>query len=133
MNAEFLKDAFGWGFLLWLIGYVLGLVLFMVVPVSLIGWVIMPAGVVITLCVLFQKIHGGSLQRYFIIGVAWAVVAIVCDYLFLVLLLKPADGYYKLDVYLYYLLTLLLPVIVGWWKLRKQSAPSPSPERFGSN
>jgi hypothetical protein len=29
---------------------------------------------------------------------------------------KPADGYYKLDVYLYYILTFALPLIVGWRK-----------------
>ncbi len=49
MNAEFLKDAFGWGFLLWLVGYLLGFAFFIFVPAPLIGWIIMPAGVVIKL------------------------------------------------------------------------------------
>ncbi|HEY1303237.1 MAG TPA: hypothetical protein VGF24_06790 [Vicinamibacterales bacterium] len=40
-------------------------------------------------------------------------------YLFIVKALKPADGYYKLDVYLYYALTFLIPVTVGW----KESGP----------
>ena len=124
MDKQFLKNSFGWGFVLWLIGYVLGFVFFAFVPISMIGWVIMPIGIIITLWVLVKKVHGDSLQYYLRVGVAWAIVAIVCDYLFLVLLLKPVDGYYKPDVYLYYILTLALPFIVGWWKLRK---PTVSP------
>ena len=42
MTKNFLKDSLGWGFVLWLIGYVLGVVLFAIVPPSMIGWVIMP-------------------------------------------------------------------------------------------
>jgi hypothetical protein len=30
--------------------------------------------------------------------------------------LSPAGGYYKADVYLYYALTFISPLIVGWWK-----------------
>lgn len=44
------------------------------------------------------------------------VKAVVCDYFFLVKLFKPADGYYKLDVYMYYFLTLTFPLIIGWRK-----------------
>lgn len=80
MNRQLLRDTLGWGFILWLIGYVIGMVLFSIVPLSLIGWIIMPIG-----------------------------IAIIFDYFFLVKLLKPADGYYKLDVYLYYALTFILP------------------------
>ena len=40
----------------------------------------------------------------------WAVLAIVLDYIFIVKLLAPVDGYYKLDVYLYYANCLLLPL-----------------------
>jgi len=123
MNKQLYKDALGWGLALWLIGYVLGFVFFAFVPASLIGWVITPIGVLITLWVLFKKIHGGSLRYYLSVGIVWSIVAIICDYLFLVLVLKPADGYYKFDVYLYYVLALILPVIVGWWRLRKQTLP----------
>lgn len=118
MNSLY-KDAFLWGFGLWFIGYVLGFVLFAVVPVSLIGWVITPIGVLITLWVLLRKVKSESLSYYMWLGMAWTFIAIVCDYLFLVLLLKPADGYYKLDVYLYYVLTLALPLLVGWYKTKR--------------
>lgn len=103
-----------WGFVLWAIGYVLGIILFAVVPRQFIGWTIMPIGVIITLWVLLKKIKVTSFQEYFLIGFIWTIIAIVCDYFLLVKLFKPAGGYYKLDVYLYYLLIFLLPIIVGW-------------------
>ena len=55
MNKQLLKDGLGWGFLLWLIGYILGIVFFMFVPPTMIGFVVMPIGIVITLWVLFKK------------------------------------------------------------------------------
>jgi len=113
VNKQLFKDALGWGVLLWLIGYVLGIILFMIVPQSLLGWIIMPVGIVLTLWVLFKKVKGESFQYYLLLAVVWALIAIVFDYLFLVKALKPADGYYKLDVYLYYILTFILPIIVG--------------------
>ncbi len=111
-----MKEGLGWGIALWLIGYVLGIVLFMVVPLGLIGWVIMLIGSLITLWVLLKRIKNRSWRYYFYLGIIWMVIAVVCDYFFLVKLMKPADGYYKLDVYLYYFLTLMLPVLVGWYK-----------------
>jgi len=115
----YLTDFIGWGVGLWLVGYVLGFIAFMVVPVSLIGWVITPIGVIITLWVLFKGVHSNLLAYYVLLGVVWAALAVVLDYFLLVKLLNPADGYYKLDVYLYYALTLLLPVFVGWYKSRR--------------
>ena len=120
MNKSFYKDALGWGVGLWLIGYILGFVFFAFVPAPLIGWVIMPIGTLITLWVLLKKIRGGSFQSYVLIAIAWTLIAIIFDYLFLVMLLKPADGYYKLDVYLYYALTFILPLAVGWYKITTQ-------------
>lgn len=55
MDKQLLKDALGWGFVLWLIGYALGFVVFFIVPPSVIGWVIMPIGIIITLWVLLKK------------------------------------------------------------------------------
>ena len=49
-----------------------------------------------------------------LLGVVWSAIAIICDYLLIVKLLNPPDGYYKPDVYLYYLLTLALPVAATW-------------------
>lgn len=120
MSKKNLMAFFGWGVVLWLIGYVLGFVLFAFVPTSLIGWIIMPIGVALALWILFKKIELESFKNYFWLGLVWAVIAIIFDYFFLVKLLKPADGYYKPDVYLYYLLTFLLPVLVGFLKTNKR-------------
>lgn len=118
MNKQFLKDSLGWGFILWLVGYALGMVLFSFVPLPAIGWVIMPIGAAITLWVLFKKVKGDKFSYYLILAIVWTVIAVVFDYFFLVKAFKPADGYYKLDVYLYYVLTFILPIIFG---LRKKS------------
>lgn len=115
-DKQILLDALGWGFLLWLVGYLLGIGLFMVVPQSMLGWIIMLIGTVITLWVLFKKVESDSLQYYLKLAVFWTVIAVVFDYFFLVKAFKPADGYYKLDVYLYYALTFVLPLFAGWRK-----------------
>ncbi|MEK7622637.1 MAG: hypothetical protein AAB430_02080 [Patescibacteria group bacterium] len=115
MTKQFLKDAFGWGFLLWLIGYVLGMMLFAVLPVNLIGWVIMPLGMAITLWVLFKKIKSEQFDYFIKLGVVWLLIAILFDYFFLVKAFKVV-GYYKPSVYLYYALTFILPLLVGWKK-----------------
>lgn len=116
MTKQFYKDAFGWGFILWLMGYALGMMLFAVVPTSVIGWVIMPVGTMITLWVLLKKVKADSFRYYTLLAFVWVCIAIIFDYFFLVKAFKPADGYYKLDVYLYYALTFLLPLVVGWMK-----------------
>ena len=116
MTKQFYKDAFGWGFILWLIGYALGIILFPFVPLSMVGWVIMPIGTIITIWVLLKKIKADSFQYYALLAVIWTLIAIIFDYFFLVKLFNPADGYYKLDVYIYYILTFVLPLIVGWRK-----------------
>lgn len=110
-----------WGFLLWLFGYILGFIFFAFAPKDLLGWYIMPFGVIVTLWVLFKKIKRESLASFFMVGLIWMIMAVVLDYVFLVKLLN-ATTYYKLDVYLYYSLTFLLPIIVGWYKLKKHKS-----------
>jgi len=116
VHKQLLKDSIGWGIVLWLIGYILGFVFFFVLPTSMIGWAVMPIGLVITLWVLFRKVKADSFMYYFILAIVWTVIAVTFDYLFIIKLLNPADGYYKLDVYLYYALTFIIPLIVGWRK-----------------
>jgi hypothetical protein len=119
-GRQFYKDALGWGFILWLIGYALGMIFYAIVPQSLIGWAIMPIGIAITLWVLFKKIKGENFRYYLLMAMCWALMAIIFDYLFLVKALKPADGYYKLDVYLYYAVIFALPLLAGWQKFRRR-------------
>jgi hypothetical protein len=118
MTMQFLKDALGWGFGLWIFGYTLGILLFAFIPVSLLGWIITPIGITVTLWVLFKRVKANSLRYYLYLGVMWTFIAIICDYFLLVQVFKPADGYYKVDVYLYYLLTFSLPILVGIRKTR---------------
>ncbi len=113
MSKQSWKDILSWGFALWLIGYILGILLFMVVPASLIGWIISPLGVGMTIWVLFKKIKSEKLIDYLVIGMIWLAIAMLADYFFLFKLFKPDDGYYKLDVYFYYVVTFLLPIIIG--------------------
>lgn len=121
MRVNLLKDYLGFGIGIWLFGYILGFVFFMFVPKDLLGWAIMPFGIVATLLVLFKKVKGDSIQYYLMLGITWTLIAAIFDYLFLVKMLKPADGYYKLDVYLYYVLTFFLPLLVGWQKTSSHS------------
>jgi hypothetical protein len=121
MKKQFLRDALGWGFLLWLFGYLLGIVLFPVAPNVLLGWAIMPFGIALTLWVLFKKVKGTFFSYYLLLALIWTLIAIVFDYTFLVKVFNPADGYYKLDVYLYYIITFVLPLIIGRIKTGKKS------------
>lgn len=114
MNKRFLKDALGWGFVLWVIGYALGIMLFVVVPSNLIGWIIAPFGTAIALWVAFKKVKGDTLRYFGFVALVWLLIAVAGDYVFIVKAFKPADGYYKPDVYLYYALTLAIPLLAGW-------------------
>jgi hypothetical protein len=114
MNKQFLKDALGWGVVLWGIGYALGILLFPLVPINLIGWIIMPIGAAITLWVAFKKVRGDNYQYYLLVALVWTAIAVLGDYLFIVKAFKPADGYYKPDVYVYYALTFAIPLFAGW-------------------
>ncbi|MEI6144732.1 MAG: hypothetical protein WCP91_03995 [Candidatus Berkelbacteria bacterium] len=120
MSKGFWKKTIGWGALLWLIGWALGIIFIMVkIPQSVVGWYIMPIGIIITLWVLIKKIDFAAYSEWIYMGIIWAVIAIVLDYFLLVKLFNPTDGYYKIDVYLYYIITFVLPLIVGWWKQTK--------------
>jgi hypothetical protein len=106
-----------WGIILWLFGYILGFVFFAFVPQNLIGWFVMPLGIAFTLLVLFKWIARAEFTCYIGVGVFWTVIAVVMDYFFLYKMLN-ATNYYKFDVYLYYILTFVLPIIVGWYKFK---------------
>ena len=122
MKNPIIKDALGWGILLWLFGYLLGIALFFVFPPSIIGWIIMPLGWILTLWVLIKKIHGTAFQYYLIIAIVWTLLAVLLDYFLLVKLFHPADGYYKIDVYIYYLFCFFSPLVIAYWKLHRSDA-----------
>ncbi len=120
MSKQLLKDSLFWGFILWLIGYTLGIALFFVMQALLVGWAILPIGTVITFWVLLKKVKGDSFLYFLVLSVTWTLLAIILDYIFLVKMIKPADGYYKADVYLYYALTFIYPLMAFWLKARRR-------------
>ena len=115
-KAKLFLNSILWGFILWLFGYLLGVVFFFFVPKEVIGWLILPFGVIATLWILFKQIQRELFSDYIVVGVIWAIMAVALDYGLLVRIFDAKD-YYKLDVYLYYILTFLLPIIVGWYML----------------
>jgi len=70
----------------------------------------MPVAIGLACLVLWKWCRVDSIRQSILLGVAWSAIAIACDYFFIVKLLNPPDGYYKFDVYLYYLITLVLPL-----------------------
>ncbi len=116
VSKQLIFDSLGWGLALWIFGYLMGFLAFFFVPPALIGWIVLPVGIVVTLLVLYKFVRSGPLSHYLIVALTWTAIAIVCDYIFIIQMLKPADGYYKLDVYMYYALTFVLPILVGWWR-----------------
>jgi len=113
MNKQLLKDSLVWGLALWLIGYVLGIVFFFIVPKNMIGYFIMPIGIIITLWVLFKKIKSNYFNYYLVLAFVWMLIAVILDYFFIVKGFNSGQGYYKADVYLYYILTFVMPLLAG--------------------
>ena len=117
-KKQILLSTLFWGFILWLFGYVLGIIFFAFVPKEQIGFYILPLGAALTLWVLFKKIKREEFLCYIGLGIVWMIMAALLDYLFIVKMFQSTD-YYKTDVYVYYALTFILPVAVGWYKKSK--------------
>ena len=111
-----IKNMLLWGFILWLVGYIAGIVLFFAVPKEYIGWIITPFATLFTVWVLVRKVKRPELMCYFGTGMIWTIMAIVLDWVFNVVLFKIGNSYYQPDVFLYYILTFTLPIAVGYWK-----------------
>ncbi len=76
--------------------------------------------------------HGGGsgsgslspCSTYAGVGAAWVLIAVVLDYLFIVLMFQAT--YYGTDVFVYYTLTFLIPVGVGLYLKRNRTDISPA-------
>ena len=90
------------------------------------GWILAGIFTPFTIAVTWWWFRRRDLPlRYFAeVGLAWAAIAVVLDYLFIVLLLGNA-GYYQAHVLLYYLLTFLIPVGVGAYLKRAGASSRP--------
>jgi len=118
---EKLVNTITWGFVLWLVGYSAGLLLFFAVPKEYIGWIITPIATLLTIWVIMKKVQRPELMCYVGLGIMWTIMAVGLDYFFLVRMLNTGPSYYKADVYVYYSLTLTLPMLVGYWKYTHKS------------
>jgi hypothetical protein len=116
-----LVDTLGLGLLVWLIGYAMGFVIIslpgypdvMQQPATLAGFGLLVGG--LTGGLAYWRFHGrrGLSWRYaWTIGASWLAVAVVGDLLFIVLLFG-AWNYYRLDIAVYYTLTLLVPSLAA--------------------
>ncbi|MGB9176527.1 MAG: hypothetical protein WCB46_07315 [Methanoregula sp.] len=122
-----LKDTAGLGTFFWLIGYLAGMLLFFTPFSDSIGWILLVIFTPFTTGVTwwwFRQRERLSLQYYAGVGIAWTLVAVVLDYLFIVLLFESTT-YYAVDVLLYYALMFLIPVGVGISLNRAVPAPQP--------
>jgi hypothetical protein len=109
-----LIDTFGLGFVIWLVGFVASIILWGFVSHDILGWVLFLIFIPLMLYLPYMRFRERKerLSYYLIVGLVWLLVAVVFDYIFIVKLFNSQD-YYKLDVFVYYAVTFLMPLIVG--------------------
>ena len=120
---QLVKDTAVLGTALWLIGYFASLVLFFTPYAGVMGWILITVFTPVTFVIAwvwFRKRRSLPLQYFAGVGVAWMLIAIVLDFLFIVLLFR-ASNYYQIDVFVYYAVTFLIPVCVGLFLNRTRS------------
>jgi len=117
------KDTAGLGILLWLIGYIASLLLFMSPLAGIMGWILIAVFTPVSVLIVWRWFTGRDLPLayYAGLGIAWTAIAVVFDYLFIVLLFSAT--YYGPDVFVYYAITFLIPVCIGLWKWRQMGSP----------
>jgi len=110
---QWIKDTAGLGILLWLLGYLASLLLFFSPFAGIMGWILLVVFTPVTIAVAWWwfRARDLALTYYAKVGAAWTAIAVVLDYLFIVLLFQAT--YYGFDVFVYYALTFLIPVGVG--------------------
>jgi len=111
---KWMKDTAGLGTVLWVIGYLASLVLFFSPFAGVMGWILLAIFTPVTIAIVwwwFRKRERLLLRYYAGVGVAWVLIAIVLDYLFIVVLFQA--NYYGIDVFVYYAVTFLIPVGIG--------------------
>jgi hypothetical protein len=120
---EWIKDTVGLGILFWLFGYLASILLFLSPFASNMGWIITAVFTPFTMAVTWWwfRARNLTLTYYTIVGLAWTVIAVVLDYLFIVRLFQTS--YYGPDVFVYYALTFLIPVGIGIYLVRVHGKP----------
>ena len=114
MTRRLLIDSLLLGAGVWLLGYLAGIALYFFVPQEMLGWILFAIFTPVVSYICYRRFnkHDEGVSYYAFVASVWFVLAIVLDYVFLVMLLGAPD-YYKLDVYVYYASAFLIPFIVG--------------------
>jgi len=125
---QWIKDSVGLGALFWVIGYLASLALFFSPFAASMGWILLALCTPVTVAVTWLWFrHRNLLLPYYVrVGIVWTTMAIVLDYLFIVLLFNAT--YYGADVFIYYFLTFLIPVIVGFSLVNSRKKPTETQE-----
>lgn len=115
---DWIRDTVGVGTALWLFGYLASLVLFFSPVAAIMGWIITAVFTPVTIIITWWwfRQRDLALTYYAGVGITWTLIAIVLDYLFIVRLFQAA--YYAPHIVVYYALTFLIPVGVGYFLLR---------------
>ena len=113
---QFFTDTTGLGLAFWLIGYLLGIILFLTPLAPVMGWILFVCLTPVMAVVTYRWFSRRGLPlSYFVqLAVAWTAIAVIFDYLFIVQLFHPA-AYYQADVLVYYAVTFLVPIGAGWY------------------
>lgn len=87
---------------------------FAFVPAAMIGWIVLPIMIPVTVYAAIRRLKTGAKSVSYILAVAatWTLLAVGFDYVFLVVAFD-AQNYYDFDVMIYYALTFLIPALVG--------------------
>jgi hypothetical protein len=111
---EKVVDTIVTGGVLWTIGYAIAMILFAFVPTTIIGWIVLPVMIPVTVYVSFWRLKRGakSLSYILLVATTWTAIAVTFDYVLLVKAFN-VQNYYDFDVLIYYALTFLIPTIVG--------------------
>lgn len=120
---QWIKDTLGLGTGLWLIGYLASFMLYFSSFADMMGWIITAILTPVTIAITWWwfRARNHPLSYYAGVGIVWTGIAIVLDYLMIVRLFQAT--YYAPDVFLYYILTFLIPVGVGLYLNRTQGEP----------
>lgn len=109
-----LIDTLGLGFVIWLIGYIASILLWGFVSHDMLGWVLFVIFIPLMLYLPYRRFRNRkeTVGYYFLVALAWLLIAVVFDYIFIVKLFDAKD-YYKLDIFVYYTVTFLAPFLIG--------------------
>ncbi len=114
MNKKHIIDTLGYGLMYWMIGFILGMIFLIFVPIRYVGWPILAImfPLMIFLTMVRFEARTKPIYYYFVTGFVWLGVIALLDYL---IVMKGFGNmqYYDFDLYLTYALILIIPITYG--------------------